>query len=62
LAASTQETDVQAALEILLEAGQVPAPDRVRDLVQPVTLTVPMLPIPAVTLAEYDHLLRGVSA
>ena len=62
LAASTQETDVQAALEILLEAGQVPDPDRVRELVQPVTLTVPMLPIPAVTLAEYDHLLRGVSA
>jgi hypothetical protein len=62
LAASTQETDVQAALEMLLEAGQVPDPDRVRELVQPVTPTVPTLPIPAVALAEYDHLLSGVSA
>jgi hypothetical protein len=33
LAASTQEAEVQAALELVLEAGQVPEPDRVRELV-----------------------------
>jgi hypothetical protein len=57
LAASTQETEVQAALELVLEAGQVPEPDRVRDLVRPVTPTVPALAIPVVELASYDALL-----
>jgi hypothetical protein len=57
LAASTQEAEVQAALELVLEAGQVPDPDRVRDLVRPTTPAVPALAIPAVELASYDALL-----
>jgi hypothetical protein len=59
LAASTQETEVQAALELVLEAGQVPGPDRVRELVRPATPVVPALAIPAVELASYDALLGG---
>jgi len=57
LAASTQETEVQAALEWVLEAGQVPEPDRVRERVRPATPVVPVLAIPAVELASYDTLL-----
>ncbi|MCP5127739.1 MAG: hypothetical protein H6973_19635 [Gammaproteobacteria bacterium] len=61
LAASTQEADVQAALERVLEAGQVPEPDRVRELVRPATPVVPALAIPAVELASYDALLGGLT-
>jgi len=57
LAASTQEAEVQAALEWVLEAGQVPEPDRVRERVRPATPVVPILAIPAVELASYDTLL-----
>jgi len=57
LAASTQEAEVQAALELVLEAGQVPELDRVRELVRPATPVVPALAIPAVELASYDALL-----
>jgi len=52
---------VQAALELVLEAGQVPEPDRVRDLVRPATPVVPALAIPAVELASYDALLGGLT-
>lgn len=61
LAASTQEADVQAALELVLEAGQVPEPDRVSDRVRPATPVVPALAIPAVELASYDALLGGLT-
>ncbi len=57
LAASTQEAEVQAALEFVLAAGQVPEPDRVRELVRPATPGVPALAIPVVELASYDALL-----
>ena len=57
LAASTQEAEVQAALEFVLEAGQVPEPDRVREWVRPATPVVPALAIPAVEWASYDALL-----
>ena len=57
LAASTQEAEVQAALELVLEAGQVPEPDRVRELVRPAIPAVPALAIPMVELASYDALL-----
>jgi hypothetical protein len=56
-AASTQEAEVQAALELGLEAEQVPDPDRVRDWVRPTTPAGPALAIPAVELASYDALL-----
>ncbi|MFO1428973.1 MAG: hypothetical protein U1F76_02355 [Candidatus Competibacteraceae bacterium] len=57
LAASTPEAEVQAALEVVLEAGQVPEPDRVRELVRPATPIVPTLAILPVELARYDALL-----
>ena len=62
LAASTQEAEVQAALEWVLEAGQVPELDRVRELVRPTTPVVPALAIPAVELASYDALLGEADA
>ena len=61
LAASTQEAEVQAALEWMLATGQVPEPDRVRERVRPATPVVPALAIPAVELASYDTLLGGLT-
>ncbi len=61
LAASTQEAEVQAALEWVLEAGQVPEPDRVGEWVRPAPPVVPALAIPAVELASDDALLRGLT-
>ncbi|MFO1433916.1 MAG: hypothetical protein U1F76_28095 [Candidatus Competibacteraceae bacterium] len=57
LAASTPEAEVQAALEVVLEVGQVPELDRVRELVRPATPVVPALALPVVELARYDALL-----
>jgi hypothetical protein len=57
LAASTLESEVQAALELLLEQGGLPEPDRVQALVQPRSPEVPQLPAPEVNLAVYDELL-----
>ncbi len=62
LAASTLEGEVQAALELLLEQGCVPEPDRVQALVQPRSAEVPQLAAPAVNLAVYDELLGGAGA
>jgi len=61
LAASTSEAEVLAALELLLEAGQIPDPDRVRDLVRPTLAVVPALAIPVVELASYDTLLGALT-
>ncbi len=61
LAASTQEAEVQAALELVLAAGQVPEPDRVREWVRPALPGVPALAIPAVELASYDALLGALT-
>jgi transposase InsO family protein len=60
LAASTLECEVQAALELLLEGGQVPEPARVQALVQPTPAQVPEIPAPEVDLTSYDALLGGV--
>ena len=62
LAASTQETEVQAALELLLETQQVPEPERVKELVRSVPPPVPAMALPEVDLASYDQLLGGVSS
>jgi hypothetical protein len=61
LAASTQEAEVQAALELLLEAQQVPEPERVKELVRPAAPAVPAMAIPDVDLTGYDQLLGEVS-
>jgi hypothetical protein len=58
LAASTQESEVHSALELLWEAGQVPEVERVKELVHPLPRPViPVMAIPTVDLALYDTLL-----
>jgi hypothetical protein len=54
LAASTLESEVQAALELRLEEGAVPTVEGVRELVGPLPLETPTLPVPDVDLGSYD--------
>jgi hypothetical protein len=61
LAASTMETDVEQALDRLLQAGRVPTAEAVRGLVAPERPDVPALAVAAVNLAEYDALLASVA-
>jgi Mu transposase-like protein len=61
LAASTLESEVQAALELLLEEGAVPTVEGVRELVGPLPLETPTLPVPDVDLGSYDQLLEEVA-
>lgn len=56
LAASTMESEVEVALELLLSEGEVPWADRVRALVSPAKLEIPDMPVPEVNLVEYDTL------
>lgn len=63
LAANTLECDVEAALVLLLEAGEVPEPDRVKGLMgleKPAE--VPAIDPFRVDLGEFDGLLTGVLA
>jgi transposase len=57
LAASTMQSDVEAALSGLLEAGALPRWERVKELVAPAEPTVPAMAEPVVDLTEYDALL-----
>jgi hypothetical protein len=56
LAASTSETEVETALQIVLEAGQAPTFVTVRDLVQ-VPIQVPAIEVPPLDLSTYDQLI-----
>jgi len=58
LAASTIECDVETAVELLLDNGQQPLADIVKELVSPSTPEVPEMPAPEVKLDEYDRLLE----
>jgi hypothetical protein len=58
LAASTMESEVEQALELLLEAGTRPTSEQVRALVAPKRPEIPDLGVGQVDLAEYDHLLE----
>lgn len=60
LAASTMESEVELALELLLDGGQTPLADAVKALVAPAKPEVPELAVPPVSLAEYDELLSAV--
>jgi transposase len=64
LAATTSESEVETALQIVLEAGKVPVFLTVRDLVQvPTRRVVPTLTAPELNLAVYDQLIpstRGI--
>ena len=61
LAASTMESEVEAALDILLDEGTVPEADVVKGLVSPSEPERPELPVPEVCLHGYDRLLGEVS-
>jgi hypothetical protein len=64
LAATTSESEVETALQIVLEAGKAPAFLTVRDLVQvPTRQAIPTLTTPELNLAAYDQLIpstRGI--
>ncbi|HNY22887.1 MAG TPA: IS21 family transposase [Treponemataceae bacterium] len=57
--ASVSETDVEAALALLREAGETPLADKVKELVQPREAEVPAMAPYAPNLAEYDALLAA---
>lgn len=59
LAASTMESDVQAALELLLGEGVLTNADQVKALVSPARPEVPALSLPEVDLHSYDALLTS---
>lgn len=60
LAATTMESEVEAALLLLLDAGQCPDSAQVKALVQPREAANPVdLPVPHVDLGAYDTLLRA---
>ena len=56
LAASTSETEVETALQLVLEAGQSPTFVAVRDLVQMPT-QVPAIQTLPLDLSAYDQLI-----
>jgi hypothetical protein len=57
LAASTLESEVEAALELLLDEGQAPRFEKVEALVRLEAVEVPLLAVPEVDLHAYDQLL-----
>jgi transcriptional regulator with XRE-family HTH domain len=63
LAASTAESEVEAALGLLLDQGVTPTFDAVRDLVRiPSVQRVPELSAPVLDLSTYDRLLTRSAA
>ena len=61
LAASTMESEVEAALECLIESGEKVTADAVKELVAPGDTTVPALAERVPDLQQYDELLRVAS-
>jgi hypothetical protein len=59
LAASTMESDVEAALELLLTSGGLSSADDVKNMVSPAQPTVPALAVPEIDLHRYDALLTA---
>jgi len=59
LAASTMESEVETALELLMDEGHLPEADRVKALVKPREPEVPEQSVPEVNLEEYDSLLES---
>lgn len=61
LAARTLESEVVGALEVLVHQGQPWDERDVEALLAPQTPAIPTMEIPAVSLAQYDHLLQEVA-
>ncbi len=61
LAASTMESEVEAGLSLLLEAGEAPTWERLRKLVGTEETEIPRITIPEPDLASYDSLLVEVA-
>jgi len=59
LAADTQESEVQAAIEELMLAHELPTVDAVRQRVAPIETEVPDIDVGAVNLVAYDTLLSS---
>lgn len=59
LAAATMEADVECAIERLLADGITPEVDRVRAMVKPTNVDVPMITAPVIDLGTYDGLLAS---
>jgi len=59
LAASTMQSSVEAALELLLARGERPDFLAVKAVAAPQNPTIPVVHIPAPDLAIYDRLLAG---
>jgi len=57
LAASTLQSDVETALQLLLDEGVRPDSDAVKSLLSSESVTVPELAVPEIDLNEYDALL-----
>lgn len=62
LAASTSETEVEAAVQLLLDEGEGPSSERVKQLVAPAEPEIPQLEVPSVDLHGYDALLEEVAS
>ena len=59
LAAETMECEVQAAISLLLEQGEMPTAGAIKDLVKPEAPAVPDVVVNTVDLGIYDSLLQG---
>lgn len=59
LAAATMEVEIEAVIEQLLHDGVAPHVDRVRAMLKPVDVDVPLLSAPVVDLGTYDALLAS---
>lgn len=58
LAASTSEADVELAIRLCLDAGQLPSFETVRELAcEPVAIETPAVGRPAIDLTSYDQLI-----
>lgn len=61
LAASTMESEVEAAVALLLETGEEVSFDRVKGLIETSPGPVPEVSVPALELGSYDELVPGLA-
>ena len=62
LAASTMECEVEAALDLLLDAAEVPKIERIREICGAQRrVEVPRMAVPSVDFSSYDALLPSVA-